>query len=90
MLCLMHLIHHVVHMYIKKKKTFWTGALGPQVISVNFQKTKIGLGALSLLSNLFLRTLFFGSFKDSIFFFFKSLIFKRTQDDPFDKTSSKS
>ena len=48
MLCLMHLIDHVVHMYIKKKRPFGLGALGPQVISVNFQKTKIGLGALSL------------------------------------------
>ena len=53
MLCLMHLIHHVVHMYIKnskfkiqnskkkkkkKKKPFGLGALGLQIISIYFQK----------------------------------------------------
>ena len=42
MLCLMHLIHHVVHMYIKnskkKKRPFGLGALGLQIISIYFQK----------------------------------------------------
>ena len=99
MLCLMHLIHHAVHMYIKnskkkkeEKKSFGLGALGFQVMSIHFPKKKI--------SNFFLKT-FFCSFKDSkIFpkaslsknpnFFFKSLLFKRIQDDPFGKVSSKS
>ena len=55
MLSLMHLIHHVVHMYIKKKnykkiklnykkgkkqRPFGLGALGHQVISVHFQPKK--------------------------------------------------
>ena len=65
----------------KKKKTF---------------KIFFGLGALGLPCNLFLKT----PFKDSKIFpkppfqrlqnFFKSLLFKRIQDDPFDKISSKS
>ena len=54
MLSLMHLIHHVVHMYIKKnykkiklnykkgkkQRPFGLGALGHQVISVHFQPKK--------------------------------------------------
>ena len=53
MLCLMHLIYHVVHMYIIKKKKkkkklkkkifqkkiFWTRGKGPSVISIHFQKS---------------------------------------------------
>ena len=65
MLYLMHLIHHVVHMFIKnskkKKRPFGLGALGLQIISNYFQK--IGLGALGLFSNFFSKNPFC-SFKD--------------------------
>ena len=108
MLCLMHLIHHVVHTYIKnskkkkkkrkkEKRPFGLGALGLQIISIYFQK--IGLGALGLFINIFSKNPFC-SFKDYKIFpkppfqrlqnFFKSLLFKRIQDDPFGKVSSKS
>ena len=63
MLCLMHLIHHVI-----KKKKIQLGVLGPQVISDHFQN-KSTLGALGLLSNLFLKTLSFVPSKTQIFFF---------------------
>ena len=69
MLCLMHLIHHVVLMYIKnlkkkkkiqeksfkkkKKKIFGLGALGLQVISIHFQKEISRLGVLAFLVNFF-------------------------------------
>ena len=48
MLSLIHLIHHIVHMYIKnskkkKKKTpFGLGALDLQIISIHFQKNWAG------------------------------------------------
>ena len=67
MLCLMHLIHHVVLMYIKnfkkkiqeksfkkrKKKIFGLGALGLQVISIHFQKEISRLGVLAFLVTFF-------------------------------------
>ena len=69
MLCLMHLIRHVVLMYIKnlkkkkkfkknlskkkKKKIFGLGALGLQVISIHFQKEISRLGVLAFLVNFF-------------------------------------
>ena len=60
MLCLMHLIHHVVHMYIKnskkkkkKKRSFGLGSLGLQVILIHFQKEIYGLGTLAFLVTIF-------------------------------------
>ena len=72
----------------KKKKKIQLGVLGPQVISDHFQN-KSTLGALGLLSNLFLKTLSFVPSKTQ-FFLFKTLFFKTVLEDPFDKTSSKS
>ena len=74
MLCLMHLIHHVIKKkkiikkIQKKKKKIKLGVLGPQVISDHFQN-KSTLGALGLLSNLFLKTLSFVPSKTQFFFF---------------------
>ena len=74
MLCLMHLIHHVIKKKksskkkIQKKKKIQLGVLGPQVILDHFQN-KSTLGALGLLSNLFLKTLSFVPSKTHFFFF---------------------
>ena len=68
MLFLMHLIRHVVLMYIKnfknkikeksfqkkkEKKIFGLGALGLQVISIHFQKEISRLGVLAFLVTFF-------------------------------------
>ena len=91
--CWLSCFMHLVLKKIKKKN--------PKKEILKKKKKKLskfffGLGALGLPCNLFLKT----PFKDSKIFlkppfqrfqnFFKSLLFKRIRDDPFDKISSKS